>query len=95
VTVVVSDQPSDGRYEATIDQTYAGGAWYVIKGDVITFTHTVVEPDFEGRGVGGALARYALDDARARALKVVPRCPFIKRWIRRHPDYAELIFQAG
>jgi len=91
MTVVVSDQPSDGRYEATVDGTYAGGAWYELKGDVITFTHTVVEPEFEGQGVGGALARYALDDVRERGLQGGPRCPFIKRWIQRHSDYADLV----
>jgi uncharacterized protein len=91
MTVVVSDEPSDGRYEATIDGAYAGGAWYELDGDVITFTHTVVEPDFEGQGVGGALAQYALDDVRARGLRVIPRCPFIARWIHRHPDYVDLL----
>jgi predicted GNAT family acetyltransferase len=91
MTVLVSDQPSDGRYEATVDGTYAGGAWYQLDGDVITFTHTVVEPAFEGQGVGGSLARYALDDVRERGLRVIPRCPFIKRWIQRHADYADLV----
>jgi len=86
MTVEVSDQPSDGRYEATVDGAYAGGAWYELNGDVITFTHTLIEPEFEGQGVGGALARYALDDVRERGLQVVPRCPFIKRWIQRHTD---------
>ena len=94
MTVQVSDQPSDGRYEATIAKAYAGAAWYEIDDDVITFTHTVVEPEFEGQGVGSSLARYALDDVRERKLQVVPRCPFIKRWIQRHPDYADLVREA-
>ena len=58
--------------------------------DVIVFTHTEVEPEFEGRGVGGALARAALDDAAARKLTVRPLCPFIAGWIARHPDYEYL-----
>ena len=46
----------------------------------------------EGRGVGGALARHALDEvAGDESLRVVPRCPFIKAWIARHPDYAALV----
>jgi uncharacterized protein len=93
MTVQVSDQPFDGRYEAEVDGRYAGRAWYELDGDVITFTHTVVEPAFEGQGVGGSLARYALDDVRARGLSVVARCPFIKSWIGRHPDYADLFEQ--
>ena len=85
------DSPADERYEARLDGQLAGIASYRLTGDTITFTHTVVEPGFEGRGVGGALARTALDDARARGLRVVPRCPFFARWIQRHPDYADLV----
>lgn len=87
----VRDEPSDGRYEARVNGSYAGAAWYEIDGTVITFTHTVVESAHEGEGVGSSLARFALDDARERGLQVVPRCPFIRRWIARHPDYADLI----
>ena len=58
----------------------------------ITFTHTEVDPAFEGQGVGSALARGALDDAIHRGdrrIKVV--CPFIRAWVERHPDYQELL----
>src|SRR5690606_17493780 len=54
-------------------------------------THTVVETAAEGRGVGSALARTALDAARAEGLRVVPQCPFIAAYIARHPDYADLV----
>lgn len=91
MTVHVSDQPFDNRYEATVDATYAGAAWYEISDGVITFTHTAVESEFEGEGVGSSLARYALDDVRARGLRVVPRCPFIRRWIQRHADFGDLV----
>ena len=69
----------------------AGAAFYELDDDVITFTHTEVDPEFEGQGVGSALARYALDQAREAGLRVRPLCPFIARWIRRHPDYADLV----
>jgi hypothetical protein len=42
-------------------------------------------------GVGGAIARYALDDARARGLHVRALCPFIRGWMERHPQYSDLI----
>ena len=55
------------------------------------FTHTEVADRFEGRGVGGALARAALDDVRDRGERAVPICPFIAEWIQRHPDYDDLV----
>jgi uncharacterized protein len=89
----VLDDPERSWYEARIDGHRAGVAAYRLDGGVIIFTHTVVEDAYDGRGVGGALARTALDDARARGLGVVPQCPFIAGWIERHPDYADLVLQ--
>jgi len=54
-------------------------------------THTVVEPEFEGRGVGGRLARGALDLIRSSGSRVVPLCTFMAAYIERHPDYADLV----
>jgi predicted GNAT family acetyltransferase len=54
------------------------------------FVHTEVEDKFEGHGVGGALARGALDDVRARGFKVTPLCPFIAGWMKKHPEYEDL-----
>jgi len=87
----VHDDPERSWYEARVDDRRAGVAAYRLREGVITFTHTVVEDAYEGQGIGGALARAALDDARRRGLAVVPRCPFIAAWIERHPDYADLV----
>lgn len=89
--ITVADAAERSRYEARAGDQVAGFAEYTLDGDRIIFTHTEVDDAFEGQGVGGSLARGALDDARARGLKVVPLCPFIKGWIRRHRDYADLI----
>lgn len=60
------------------------------------FTHTEVDPAFAGKGVGGALARLALDDVRTQgSRKVLPLCPFIKAWIGKHPDYVPLVYGAS
>ena len=59
--------------------------------DTIIFTHTEVPPHLEGKGIGNQLARAALDYARSEELKVVPRCPFISAFIRRHPEYQDLV----
>jgi predicted GNAT family acetyltransferase len=90
-TIEISDNAADSRYELRIGGELAGIAVYRLAPGRIVFTHTEVLPEFEGHGVGGRLARYALDDARARGLQVVARCPFIAEYIRRHPDYQELL----
>ena len=91
MTPEVHDDPERSWYEARVDGRRAGIAAYQLQDGVITFTHTVVEDAYEGQGIGGALARTALDDARDRGLAVVPRCPFVASWIDRHPDYAPLV----
>jgi predicted GNAT family acetyltransferase len=88
-TPQIADAPERSRYEAHVDGALAGWAEYRDHGDERTFTHT--EVTLEGRGVGGALARAALDDVRARGLRAVPMCPFIAAWIRRHPEVADLV----
>ena len=89
--VTVRDVPDRRRYEAVADGRRVGLAAYRRNGRTVVFTHTEVDPSAEGHGVGAALARAALDDVRARGLSVVPLCPFIKGWIDRHPDYADLV----
>jgi predicted GNAT family acetyltransferase len=91
VDVIVADVPDRRRFEARIGDELAGFSEYTLGDGTIVFTHTQVDDAFEGRGVGGALARGALDSARERGLAVVPRCPFIRGWIERHPDYADLV----
>lgn len=86
----VQDNADQGRYEAHLDGETVGYAEYSREADVITFTHTVVE--LEGKGVGSALARHALDAVRAEGgVRVVPECSFIKTWIDKHPDYQDLV----
>ena len=90
--VTVADAPDRKRYEATIDGRIAGYAEYLATGELTVLTHTEVDPAYEGRGVGSALARYALDDIRERGRKALVVCPFINGWIGRHPEYADLIY---
>jgi predicted GNAT family acetyltransferase len=89
--VVVRDNRELSRVEASQDGVVAGFAAYREREGRRIFTHTEVDPAFEGQGIGGMLARAALDQARAEGFGVVPLCPFIKAWIDRHPDYADLV----
>jgi len=79
------------RYVATLDGQQAGFAAYLRARDRVALMHTEVDAEFEGHGIGGALARFALDDARAEGRQVIPVCPFMRGWIERHPDYVELV----
>ncbi|WP_406831779.1 GNAT family N-acetyltransferase [Pedococcus sp. KACC 23699] len=90
--VLVTHHPELSRYEARVDGELAGFAAYKVTRGHQVFTHTEVDPAFEGQGVGGALARGALDDVRSRGENdVVAMCPFIAAWIAQHPDYQDLV----
>ncbi|MET0998488.1 MAG: GNAT family N-acetyltransferase [Marmoricola sp.] len=90
--VEIRNNEAEHRYEAYVDGEQAGFAAYRLTGDTIVFTHTEVDDAFEGHGVGSALARGALDDVRRDgSRRVKPLCPFIRAWIDRHPDYADLV----
>jgi len=90
--ITVTDVPELRRYEARVaGAADAAMTYYRLRGNTIVFTHTEVPHALEGHGVGSALARYALDDARRRGLGVVAQCPFIAAYIRRHPEYADLL----
>lgn len=52
----------------------------------IDLVHTEVDPALQGKGVGDALVRAALDYAKAHDLRVVPSCPYVKKWLDKHPD---------
>ncbi|MFI0986783.1 GNAT family N-acetyltransferase [Streptomyces exfoliatus] len=93
----VKDQPQKSRYEilAGDDGTEtAGFAEYHLSEGEIAFIHTEIDSRFAGQGLGGLLARGALDDARARGLHVLPYCPFIRGWIGKHPEYTDLVPEA-
>jgi uncharacterized protein len=90
--VVVTRNEDERRWEAHLGGSLAGFAAYRLTDTSVVFTHTEVDPAFEGRGVASALARHALDEVAADGTRsVVPRCPYIKAWIDRHPDYARLV----
>ena len=86
----VHDNPAQQRYEITVDGDLAGFAVYYLEGERIVFVHTEVVLAYEGQGLGSRLARHALDDVRGRGLRVVPACPFFRRYIGTHPEYQDL-----
>lgn len=88
----VKDNPAKNQFELMVEG-HAALAAYRLKPGVITFTHTEVPKELGGRGIGSQLAKGVLDQARERGLKVVPLCPFIKAYIEKHAEYADLVAQ--
>ncbi|MBL8131531.1 MAG: N-acetyltransferase [Anaerolineae bacterium] len=74
------------RYEIALGDAIAF-AEYHLSGRTIIFTHTEVPSIFEGKGVGGKLAKGAIEDAIAQGYRIEPQCPFIAAYIKRHPEY--------
>jgi predicted GNAT family acetyltransferase len=89
--IVLSDSPERKRFIATIDGEPAGFIVYRLRPGLLALIHTEVEERFEGHGIGGRLARFALDQARAEGLAVLPFCPFVNDWMKRHPEYTDLV----
>jgi predicted GNAT family acetyltransferase len=92
--IEVADNPEHNRFEAVVDGAIVGKAVYRAKDGVVVFTHTEVDPEEQGQGIAQALAARALDLVRATGRTVVAQCPFIASYIRRHPEYADLLGSA-
>jgi len=89
----VTDSPAASRYELHVGDELAGVIQYRLREREISLLHTEIEPAFQGAHLATHLARYALDDARERGLAVLPFCPYVSSWIKKHPEYAELVPQ--
>lgn len=89
--VRVADNPEQGRFEISVDGQLAGFADYRRRPGRVVFTHTEIDPAYQGRGLGGRLAREALEAARAEGSAVTPLCPYIAGYIREHPEYVALV----
>ncbi|HWA54124.1 MAG TPA: GNAT family N-acetyltransferase [Solirubrobacterales bacterium] len=89
--VTIEDNAERERYEIRADGRLAGFLKYRLHHDLIELVHTEVNDEFEGRGLGSRLIAFALDDARARELEVLPFCPFVNDYVQRHRQYADLV----
>lgn len=86
----VRDNPAAQRFELEVDGHLAVIEYQPMPGGLV-FVHTGVPEALGGRGVGGRLVKAALRQVRARGLKVRPDCPFVRAWLERHPDFADLV----
>ncbi len=91
MSLVIADAPAAGRYEAHLDDQLAGVLEYVVEEGQIDLVHTEVAPSHEGQGIGAALARFALDDARRRRLRVIASCPYVRAYLAKHPEDHDIV----
>ena len=91
-TIRVFDAPEHSRFEVRVDGELAGFTEYRRRPGLIAFTHTLIDPRFEGRGLASRLVQTALSDARSAGLAVLPFCPFVREYIARHSEeYLDLV----
>lgn len=87
----LSHNDERSRFEIAVDGARAGYAHYRLIDGVAVFDHTVVDPAFEGRGLGSALVGYALAEARERGWRIRPVCPFVVAYLARHREFDDLV----
>jgi predicted GNAT family acetyltransferase len=87
----VVDNPARSRYELRDDGHLVGFTEYHERDGALVFPHTVVTEPKRGAGYGTTLVQAALDEVRARGRQIVAECPFVKRFVAEHPNYADLL----
>lgn len=87
----VRNNSEQSRYEIVAGSQVAGIEQYSQDGEVVTFLHTEIYPQFEGLGYAGKLVAEALDDLRARGLLVRPECRYVVSFLTKHPEYQDLV----
>ena len=89
-TITILHNERAHRFEATVNGLLSR-ITYIRSGDSIIFNHTEVPPPLEGRGLAARLTRTALEFARANHLRVVPQCPYVSHFLRKHPEFQDLV----
>jgi predicted GNAT family acetyltransferase len=87
----VVHNPDKQRYEIHVDGILAGITEAHQNGEVVTFPHTKIFEQFEGQGLASELVAGALDDVRVHGKKIIAECPYVARFVEKHPDYADLL----
>lgn len=88
----VSYQAEAKRYVAKVEGSDAEAFIDVMPGDTVwIFSHVEVAPALEGKGVASRLVRAALADIRAQGLAIMPLCPYVLTYLRRHPEETDVV----
>ncbi|RYZ20536.1 MAG: N-acetyltransferase [Chitinophagaceae bacterium] len=86
----IRNNPSARRFETEVDGE-AAFIEYRMQGDIIALLHTWVPPALEGRGIAGALAKWSLEWVKEHKVPLLVYCPYVKKWMEKHPEYDGLL----
>ncbi|MFC9552749.1 GNAT family N-acetyltransferase [Rhodococcus sp. NPDC056960] len=87
----VRDAPDHHRFEIHVDGERAGLTEYLDRGDQRIFFHTEIGDQFAGRGLATALIHGALDETVRGGKRIVPICPFVAGYLKKHDDFADSV----
>ena len=90
MNIEIVHEPAARRFVAVVEAQECV-VDYQLSGNTMTITHTNVPASLGGRGIASQLARFALDEARAKGWKVVPACSYVEAWIEKHPEYRDVL----
>jgi uncharacterized protein len=93
--LTITDNPAGRRYEARIGEQLVGWVDYGRVRNRLVAIHTEVPPEFGGRGIGSALVKHVVADARSSGFSITPRCPLFVTWFERHPDDRDVLARRG
>ena len=93
--IEVQNDEQGRQFHAEVDGHRAHLDYLKHQDGTLDLLHTEVDPALRGKGVGEAVVRYALDAARGRGVKVIATCPFVRKFVERHPDYQDLVAVRG
>lgn len=86
----VTRESNPDRFEITSDGAVAGFAQFLDRDGRRIFFHTEVGEEFGGQGLGGIVVGEAIDATREEGLTVVPVCPYVKKWLTKHPEHEDI-----
>jgi len=89
--IAVRQVASDELFEATIDGQRVAFVSYEMRGGVMVLMHTVVQPEFRGRGIADQLVADVLDDIRHQGIQVLVECPYVLAYLERHPEDRDVL----
>ncbi|HYI32056.1 MAG TPA: GNAT family N-acetyltransferase [Glaciibacter sp.] len=84
--------PERNRYELHDNDRVVGSSIYGRRpSHQVVFTHTEVDAAYAGRGLAARLTRFALDDVRANGGRIIPVCPYVTGYLRKHHEYDDIV----